>query len=171
MKTLIGIPLLIFGVGWTAILGLIYWVVSGVPEANSFFPMYMFAIGPLALIVGLAFIVMGRADARKARQEVDHIVKDGVDATGTVTCVDNNYNILVGDAPIYSIVEFTFRDAAGNEHTTRKEDVNRELVIRNKIQVGSQVQLKYIPTNPEENGLLLLDARAAAQAAAQSAAN
>ena len=82
-----------------------------------------------------------------------------------VTFVDNNYNILVGDAPIYSIVEFTFRDSAGQEHTSRKENVNRELVIRNKIEVGGQVNLKYIPTNPDENGLLLMDPRAGVQSA------
>ncbi len=73
--------------------------------------------------------------------------------------------MLVNEKPIYSIVEFTFRDSSGMEQTGRKEDVDSDLVIRNRIEVGGEVSIKYLPENPKENILILTDPRSGEQEA------
>jgi hypothetical protein len=64
-------------------------------------------------------------------------------------------SLLVNNKPIYSIVEFKFRDSAGVERVGRKNDVGSDLVIRLKIEVGSKVQVKYLNENPNQNILML----------------
>lgn len=45
----------------------------------------------------------------------------------------------------------------GAPHTSRKTGVESDLVIRNAIQVGSEVALKYLPEKPDTNVLILKD--------------
>ncbi len=114
-------------------------------------------VGVLMAVIGLVLIVTGRATARKLKAKVMLIYQTGVATEATVTFVDRNYRILVNDRPIYSIVEFKFRDTSGVEYVERKETVQADLVIRNQIEVGSTVNIKYLAEDPSQNVLMLVD--------------
>ena len=138
----------------------------------------------MGIIVGLVFIVFGLvmsgivmsvarnlASAGTGMPEVVTTTLHGVIALGFVMCgvgvlllvtglrtfADKNYSVLVNGKPIFSSVEFTYQDSAGKPHTGRKDNVNSDLVIRDKIVVGSLVAVKYLPENPDKNILILED--------------
>jgi hypothetical protein len=114
-------------------------------------------VGGLMAVIGLVIIVAGRITTQKQKDKAMLIYQTGVDAEAMVTFVDRNYRILVNNQPIYSIVEFKFRDTSGVEHVVRKETVQSELVIRNQVEVGSTVNIKYLLEDPSQNILMLAD--------------
>lgn len=67
---------------------------------------------------------------------------------GVITFVDRNFAILVNQAPIYSIVEYTYRDSIGYEHTRRIDNAPSEVIIRAQVRVGSTIPIKYAPEDP-----------------------
>lgn len=158
MGILIGGFLMVFGLLWMAITGGIYFATASFVPGMSF-PSIQFVPGPVLFVIGALMLVRGIFRARAVKGAIQKVVQQGVAARGSVTFVDKNYRLLVNQKPIYSIVEFTFRDAAGNMRTGRKEDVDSDLVIRNRIEVGSEIDLKYLPDNPDETILLLSDPR------------
>jgi hypothetical protein len=107
-------------------------------------------------------IISGRSKAKKLKALAEKIFALGVPAEGTITFVDKNYSLLVNNKPIYSIVEFKFRDGSGTERVSRKNNVESDLVIRLKLEVGSKVNIKYLNENPEQNIMLLQDPSAPA---------
>jgi len=104
-------------------------------------------LGALFTLSGL--IGFGRSARQRAR--ASQLMASGVDAEGTVTFVDKNFTILVNHTPIYSIVEYTYRDSQGREHTRRVNNLNSEMVIRKQIQVGTKIAVKYAREDPGES--------------------
>lgn len=117
-------------------------------------------IGGGVAVLGLIVMVAGWVMARRQRATDKLIAEKGVVTEAVVTFVDRNYKILVREKPIYSIVEFKFRDVSGVEHVMQHTTVDSELVIRNQIEVGSTVNIKYLPEDPSQNVLMLEDPRA-----------
>jgi hypothetical protein len=158
MITFAGGFLIFFSVVWTAILLTVsHSVGASAPAsiANMLRSMVLLGyglggFGALLLVVGL---ISRRSNTKKAMD----IFRRGTLTTGNVTFVDKDYSVLVNNAPVFSIVEFTFQDSRGDTHTTRKTGVNSELVIRNRIAVGGQVAIKYLPENPDSNILIMQD--------------
>ena len=82
-------------------------------------------------------------------------MQNGIDAVGTVTFVDKNYLITINNAPIYSIVEYTFKDKLGKDYMRRVDTVPSDWVIRNKIEVDGKLKVKYLKENPVQNIMVL----------------
>lgn len=112
-------------------------------------------VGGLGLILGLVGMIGLVRGSRRTKQN-QHLMQTGVDAEGTVTFVDKNYALLVNEKPIYSILEYTYRDSAGNQHTRRLDRAPSDFVIRKQIQVGAKVAIKYSAQNPSESVILLM---------------
>lgn len=112
----------------------------------------------LGLLGGLfaAFGVKGMMQASQQAKRNQYIMQYGIEVPGTVTFVDKNYTLLVNNRPIYSIVEYTYKDKAGNDHVRRINNMNSEIVIRKQIVVGAAIQVKYAPENPAESVMVLM---------------
>jgi hypothetical protein len=74
---------------------------------------------------------------------------------GTVTFVDRNWKILLNKNPIYSIVEYYYKDNLGNQYTRKISNMSSELVIRKQIQVGAKIPVKYLSENPAESVIVI----------------
>lgn len=167
MKTIAGGFLIVFGIGWLGILGLMY-LVEYLTEGKSSFVMaealVISAPGVITLLVGVVLFITGKLSDRKfdaqmaikARQ-AEQIFHSGLSARGRVTFVDKNYAVLVNQKPIYSSIEVLFEDHLGRPHITRKDNVDSDLVIRAQIVVGGEIEVKYLAANPDENVLLIPD--------------
>jgi hypothetical protein len=117
-------------------------------------------LGLIFMIIGAFMFFRGRSLAKKREALAEKIFEMGVPAEGTITFIDKNYGLLVNNKPIYSIVEFKFRDSSGAERVARKNNVSSDLAIRLKLEVGSKVQIKYMNENPDQNILILKDPNA-----------
>jgi hypothetical protein len=92
-----------------------------------------------------------------------HIAQTGVETEATVTFVNKNYSPLVNNRPIYSVVEYTYQDELGNEYadrTARIENAStdymlRNYVIRNKVERGSRIRVKYLPAEPGQSVMVV----------------
>jgi hypothetical protein len=118
-------------------------------------------LGLIFMIIGAVMLIGGRAKAKKNKALAEKIFAMGVPTEATITFVDKNYGLLVNNKPIYSIVEFKFRDGGGAERIGRKNNVSSDLVIRLKLEVGSKVPIKYMNEDPGQNILILKDPNAA----------
>jgi hypothetical protein len=109
-------------------------------------------------LLGVVFLVLGvlglRGSGERKKLAMD-VFQRGTPAEALVTFVDRNYGLLVNNQPIYSVVEYRFRASNGQEYVKRVDDVSSELVIRNALQVGSKIQIKYLPEDPTKNVMLL----------------
>ncbi len=108
-------------------------------------------LGGIFLLAGL----IGQIRYSKLNKQKLHILRTGVETEGTVTFVDKNYSLLVNNNPVYSIVEYTYPDNSGNEYTRRVETISSEIVIRNRIQVGNIIPIKYAVEDPSLSVILL----------------
>jgi hypothetical protein len=166
MGILIGGFLFLFGLIFFLVGGGIG-LVSGLLAGNVQFGVAninMFVFGGLGLIfmvIGSILFIGGRAKAKKNKALAEKIFAMGVATEGTITFFDKNYGLLVNNKPIYSIVEFKFRDGSGNERIGRKNNVSSDLAIRLKFEVGAKVQVKYMNEDPNQNILILKDPNAA----------
>lgn len=164
-----GVILIIFGLGWLTTMGAMY-VLGALTTPDIALPWYVLALwfgpGVVALLLGILLLIFGlRALKKKKKAKIAMLdaLKHGVDAKARVTFVDKNYYITMNERPLFSIVEFEFTDDYGHVFTGRKDQVDSDLVIRNKVEVGSEVDIKYVPEDPSINALLLPDPRAAKQ--------
>ncbi len=107
-------------------------------------------LGAIFTLGGLISLAFGSRQAKRNQ----YIMQTGVDAVGTVTFMDKNYSLLVNNAPAYSILEYTYQDGDGRQHTRRIDNVDSELVIRRQIQVGARVAIKYSAENPGESVII-----------------
>lgn len=165
MGILIGGFLILFGLIFFFVgggIGLISDLISGhaLTGPQGFVHMVFGGLGLIIFIIGVAMLVGSLARAKKRKALAMLIYERGIPVEGTVTFVDKNYSMLVNQKPIYSIVEFKFRDNSGKEQVARKNDVESDLVIRLKIEVGSKVQVKYLNEDPQKNILMLPDPQA-----------
>jgi hypothetical protein len=108
-------------------------------------------IGALMILFGVLGLIRG---SKKAKQD-NLIAQTGMEREATVTFVDKNYNLLVNNRPIYSIVEYKYQDDFGNEYTNRIENASTNDVIRNKIEVGSTIRIKYLPQDPAQSVMVV----------------
>jgi hypothetical protein len=106
---------------------------------------FLFAVGGL----------IGFARGKKQNKQNLYILQNGIAAEGTVTFVDKNWAVLVNKNPIYSIVEYTYLDKTGNQHTRKINNISSEIVIRKQILVGSKIPIKYASENPGESVMVL----------------
>ena len=158
MSILIGGFFIIFGLVWTGILMAVSHATGAMAPASTIKMLHgMSALGVFFFVLGVILLISGLLKARARSKKARDIFQRGTLAKGTVTFVDKNYSLLVNNKPIYSIVEFTFQDGSGKTHTARKDSVESDLIIRDKIVVGSPVALKYLPESPEQNILILKD--------------
>jgi hypothetical protein len=166
MGIIVGGFFVLFGVVWTGIAFTVARMTStaaaGMPHGimNG-----MIGLGVVIFVIGAFMLVTGLIRAKKRNKLAMEVFQRGTLTKGNVTFVDKDYSLLVNNKPIYSIVEFTFQDSAGATHTSRKSGVNSDLVIRNRIEVGGQVAVKYLPENPDTNILLLQDPSATSASA------
>ena len=130
---------------------------TGMPEVVTTTLHGVIALGVVMCGVGVLLLVTGLRKAITRSKLAKEIFARGSLTKGTVTFADKNYSVLVNGKPIFSSVEFTYQDSAGKPHTGRKDNVNSDLVIRDKIVVGSLVAVKYLPENPDKNILILED--------------
>lgn len=159
MLILIGGFLIVFGLGWAALM-FVFVVLGAVYSPDVVLPWYLYVLwlGPGILAVpGIILLVIGLSKRKKNKDKAEEIYRDGIPARARVTFVDKNYNVLVNEKPIYSIVEYEFSDSFGRTYTGRKENADSDLVIRNQITVGSEVDIKYLAANPDETVLILHD--------------
>jgi hypothetical protein len=118
-------------------------------------------LGLVFMIIGAVLFLRSRIKGKQNKALAEKIFAMGVPAEATITFIDKNYGMLVNNKPIYSIVEFTFRDSSGGERVGRKNNVSSDLAIRLKWEVGSKVQIKYMNEDPDQNILIMKDPAAA----------
>ncbi len=167
MGILIGGFLILFGLIFFLVgggIGLIGDLISGRGVAGPMGLSHLIfaGVGGLILVIGLILFLSSFIRLKKKKALAMLIYEQGVPAEGTITFVDKNYSFLVNQKPIYSIVEFKFKDLSGQEQVARKTDVESDLVIRLKLEVGGKVQVKYLAADPKKNILMLPDPKAAA---------
>jgi len=117
---------------------------------------FWIAIGAMILIGGILWIT-GNAKGKEKQELAAKIFKEGILTRGKVTFVDKNYNLLVNEKPIYSIVEVVFNDEMGREHVSRKDNIESDLVIRSQVVIGSEIDLKYMRDDPTKNAFIIWD--------------
>ncbi len=158
MGVYVGGFLIFFAVVWSAILWTVnHSIGASAPASIASMLHSMILLGYGLGGVGILLLVVSLIRGRSASKRAMEIFQRGTLTTGQVTFVDKDYSVLVNNAPVFSIVEFTFQDSRGDTHTVRKTGVNSELVIRNRVTVGGSVAIKYLPENPGSNILILQD--------------
>lgn len=153
-----GLTFICTGIGSMLFAGGLGVAMSSVPGAEDgglLTGVFGVGFGAIFIVVGLAMTAGGIAAVffglrmrRNLQSAKSDLLARGLAAEATVTFVDRNYGMLVNNRPIYSIVEFTFTDMSGMQRTAKINDASSEWVIRNKIEVGSTVTVKYLPENP-----------------------
>jgi len=91
------------------------------------------------------------------RGDLQQIAAAGIETGAVITYVDRNYSLLLNNRPIYSIVEYRYRDGMGREFVNRADNVKTDLVIRNNWQVGSPIKVRYLPANPTKSGIMFAE--------------
>lgn len=115
----------------------------------------IFVVVGIALLAGGGLLTyLGIKDRRKLAAQAEQLQEFGVEADGTITFIDRNFRMLVNNRPIYSIVEYTFEDNFGHQHTGRVDNFPSDTAIRLKLEVGSRVRVKYLKENPAQSMLL-----------------
>lgn len=142
----IGIILLAVGITVYFALGTVTTYNGGKTMSPELKMTLQLSIGGFLSALGIIFLVVAfRSKARAAKQQAEnlHILQTGIAAEGTVTFVDKNYAVRVNKVPVFSIVEYTYKDRSGNVHTRRINNFSSEMVIRKQIQVGGKIPVKY----------------------------
>jgi hypothetical protein len=107
-------------------------------------------IGGLLILWAIVLLIKGKA----RREELRQIAATGTDAEGYITFVDRNYSVLVNNRPIYSIVEYRFRDYNGHEFVNRADNLDTNFVLRSGWQVGSSIRVRYLPKDPTKSAIV-----------------
>jgi hypothetical protein len=116
------------------------------------------SIGGFLALLGILLIIGAmKAKSRNDAQQKQnmHILQTGMSTEGTVTFVDKNYAVKINRVPIYSIVEYVYKDNSGNQHTRRISNLSSELVIRKKIEVGAKIPVKYAVEDSSKSVMVL----------------
>lgn len=110
-------------------------------------------VGGLLTLFGIVGLLGGMA----RNTELKEIAVGGVQANARITFLDRNYTLLLNNRPIYSIVEYVFRDNMGREIIRRADNIKTDQVIRAGWQVGSMIQVRYLPQNPSKSGIMFAE--------------
>jgi hypothetical protein len=134
-------------------------LLAGRLSSTQLMPQLVFAgVGFAIWLLGMIFVVIGLIGSKKKKVPAKKIFEMGVKTEATITFFEKNYGTLIKNKPLYSFVEFTFRDKSGIEHTGCKSNVNLDLAVRLNLKVGGKVQIRYLKGNPAQNVLILPDA-------------
>ncbi len=120
---------------------------AGVPLAA----VILTPVGSLLIVMGLIGYFRGSARSKLNAQ----IMQTGIATDGTVTFADKNYSFLINNKPVYTIVEYTYQDASGTKHVRRVDNIPSDWAIRNKIEVGGIVKVKYMQQNPSQSVMVV----------------
>ena len=104
-------------------------------------------IGAIMTLGGL----IGAMRGAKRSKLASHIAQTGVETDATITFIDKNYALLVNNRPVYAIVEYSYQDELGHEYANRIENISTDYVIRNKVEVGNKIRIKYLPAEPAQS--------------------
>lgn len=107
-------------------------------------------VGVILSLVGVRQIL----NRGKRTQLAKQLAENGIETEGVISFVDRNYSLLINNRPIYSIVEYRYKDGMGTEHVNRLSDINTELVIRAGWQVGSNIKVRYLEGDPSKSGIV-----------------
>jgi hypothetical protein len=110
-------------------------------------------VGGLLTLFGIFGLLGGMA----RNTELKEIAAGGVQANAQITFLDRNYTLLLNNRPVYSIVEYVFRDNMGREIVRRADNIKTDQVIRAGWQVGSMIQVRYLPQNPYKSGIMFAE--------------
>ncbi|MDZ4726588.1 MAG: hypothetical protein SH817_10550 [Leptospira sp.] len=117
-----------------------------------------YGVPGLLISLGVIFNLMGIFGiirrAKTAKQNA-FIMQNGLETDANVLFVDRNYLVRVNYQWIYSILEYEYKDALGNTHLRRIKDVPTEWVIRNKIEVGGKLKIKYLREDPKQSVVIV----------------
>lgn len=108
------------------------------------------ALGGMFTLFGIIGLLGGAA----RQGDLKEIAASGIQAPARITYLDRNYTLLLNNRPVYSIVEYVFRDTLGREFVRRADNIKTDTVIRQGWQVGSNIQVRYLPANPMKSGIL-----------------
>ena len=155
-----GLFLLFMAFAMTAMLASVF---GSLPEegkdvVGQLGPMLQIGVGGVLGLFGVIFVVIGvvgigRGAVRRRTQKA--IATSGKITEAEVTFVDKNYHMLVNNKPLYSIVEYKYRDSSGNEYVGKANNVNSDQVIRRQIGVGSRIQIRYSEDDPSQSAFSL----------------
>ncbi|OHD62159.1 MAG: hypothetical protein A2014_03605 [Spirochaetes bacterium GWF1_49_6] len=99
-----------------------------------------FVISSVLLVLSVIGLIKKLNKSRLAKR----ILQTGIETDALVTYVDRNFSILINKQPVYSIVEYRYRDNDGNKYTERLDRVSSEMVVRSNIEVGCTIRIKYL---------------------------
>lgn len=119
--------------------------------SQNLFTYIFVGVGALMSFFGVISLFRGGRRSQMNKK----VLQEGIDGQGTITFVDRNYSVQINNRPIYSIVEYTYKDGMGNQYTNRVTDANTEFVIRAGWQVGAVVPIKYLSEDPQQSALLM----------------
>jgi len=78
---------------------------------------------------------------------------EAVETEGIITSLERDFTVYVNHRPIYSSVEYRYRDRRGNWLTRRVAQMNSDLIARAGWRVGATVKVRY-PTGDPEDGVI-----------------
>lgn len=111
------------------------------------------AVGGMLTLFGVIGLLGGLA----RNGELKEIAAGGLQTGARITFVDRNYTLLLNNRPVYSIVEYVFRDNMGREIVRRADNIKTDKVIRAGWQVGSMIQVRYLAQNPYKSGIMFAE--------------
>ncbi|MCX6555705.1 MAG: hypothetical protein NTZ12_11950 [Candidatus Aminicenantes bacterium] len=164
MAVLMGWIFILFGVifffgggGWSVISALF----ASRLASTQLMPQLVFAsVGFAIWLLGMILVAIGLIGGKKKKILAKKIFETGVTAEATITFIEKNYGKLVNHKPVYSFVEYKYRDSGATEHLGSKSDVSSDLAVRLDLHVGGKVRIKYLKKNPGQNVLILPDPEA-----------
>jgi hypothetical protein len=77
--------------------------------------------------------------------------EEAVETDGVITALERNFSLFVNHRPIYSMVEYRYRDRKGVWRTRRIAQMNAELVRRAGWQVGAPIKVRYLVSDPDKS--------------------
>ena len=156
MKTIIGGFMVFIGIAWVLLLGLMALLEAlfGGPKANPGQFIYVMVVGVVLALIGLPLFLIGRREVKKIETVEKNILSNGLPARARVTFVDKNYSLLVNQKPVYSTIEYSFEDHRGQPRTGRNDTADSDWVIRAQIGIGSEVDIRFLAANPDENRMV-----------------
>ncbi len=160
---MIGIIFLVVGLGLVGMGFYTFFTISGsgAAESAASFGMnlggtlllpsiLLWVIGGMMVLAGVVSLMKGKARQGELRQ----IAAVGMEADGIVTFVDRNYSVLVNNRPVYSVVEYRYKDMMGREFVGRASNLNTDFVIRSGWRVGTPIKVRFMPDDPTKSAIV-----------------
>ncbi|MEQ8673713.1 MAG: hypothetical protein RLP44_27815 [Aggregatilineales bacterium] len=118
-----------------------------------------FLFSGIFLVSGLVFFIPGVrafADLPRRARLLRELKERGIKTTAVITFIDRNFSLKVNGNYVYTIVEYEYKDHHGIPQSHRLPRIPSEIIIRQKYEVGSTINIVYHPDRPEKSGWLEL---------------